>query len=61
MPFASTAEVSSLLVFESVQIVLRAKGMIDCWLLFGHFSPLKSARTHCKFSLFPILLHSEQQ
>jgi len=31
LPFASTAEVSFLLVFESAQTVSRAKGAFKCW------------------------------
>jgi len=59
--FASTAEVSFLLVFESAQIVLRAKSVFDYWFLifcFGHFSPLKMQELTEKLSFF---LHSFAQ
>jgi len=56
LPFTSTAEVSFLLVFDSVQIVLSAKGVIDCWFLIfcvGHFSPLKMQELTEKLLFFP--------
>jgi len=55
LPFASTAEVSFLLVFDSVQNVLRAKGVIDLLIfdfLCRSFFSIKNARTHWKTLLF---------